>query len=120
MAAPEGELEPLTPPQQWRVERLKAQIAIAAVIARAGFADSARHVLLRSRGTAEIDPTRDLPYMEAFVRALLGDKAEAIQLLKQYVAANPERRADLSTDSGWWFRDLRGDPRFQELAGKSR
>jgi hypothetical protein len=96
------------------------QIAVAAVIKRAGFADSARRVLARSRGAPDIDPSRDLSYNEAFVRTLLGDKAEAIRLLKQYVAANPERRADLATDDTWWFRDLRNDPRYQELAGTNR
>jgi serine/threonine-protein kinase len=115
-----GELEPVTPPQQWRYERLKAQIAIAGVIARAGLADSARRVLLRSRATPDIDPSRELPYNEAFVRTLLGDKDEAIQLLKQYVAANPERRPELAQDYTWWFRNLRSDPRYQALAGPSR
>jgi tetratricopeptide (TPR) repeat protein len=115
-----GELQQLTPPQQWRFERLYAQITVAGVIARAGFADSARHVLLRSRGTPDIDPRRDLPYYEAFVRWLLGEKGEAIRLLKQYVAAYPERRVDLARDQSWWFRDLRTDPRYQELAGTSR
>jgi eukaryotic-like serine/threonine-protein kinase len=115
-----GELQQVTPPQQWSFERLKAQMIIAAVIARAGFADSARHVLLRSRGAPDIDPRRDLPYYEAFVRWLLGDTGEAIRLLKQYVAAYPERRADLARDQSWWFRDLRSDPRYEELAGTSR
>ena len=115
-----GELQQVTPPQQWRFERLKAQMVIAAVIARAGFADSARHVLVRSRGAPDSDPRRDLPYNEAFVRWLLGDKGEAIRLLKEYVAAYPERRADLARDQSWWFRDLRTDPRYQELAGTSR
>ena len=39
----------------------------------------------------------------------------AVRLLKQYVAANPDRRADLGDESGWWFRGLLDYPQFQEL-----
>jgi serine/threonine-protein kinase len=114
------ELQSVTPPQKWEFERLRTQIAVAAVIARAGLPDSARHVLSRSRGNPDIDPHRDLPYNEAFVRTLLGDKTEAIQLLKMYVATSPERRAELANETGWWFRELESDPRYQELAGTKR
>jgi hypothetical protein len=115
-----SELQSVTPPQEWEFERLRAQIAVAAVIARAGFPDSVRHVLARSRSGPDIDPHGDLLHHEAFVRVLLGDKAEAIRLLKMYVAASPERRAELANDTGWWFRELRSDPRYQELAGTKR
>jgi serine/threonine-protein kinase len=113
-----GDLEKVTPRYNWQFERLKAQIQVAAVLARAGLKDSARHLLLKSRGTPEIDPTYDLVYLEAFVRTLLGDKDEALRLLKQRIAARPEKR-DLASEF-WWFRDLANDPRYRELAGKAR
>jgi hypothetical protein len=90
---------------------------VAATIARAGLADSSRHVAQRSRGRPEIDPTRDLLYAEAFVRTLLGDRAEAIKALKAYLAANPEKRATFVDDPSWWFRSLQDDPRYRELVG---
>ena len=88
---------------------------VAGALARAGLADSARHVLERSRGNPEIDPSRDLIIDEAVVRTILGDKAEAIRLLKDYLVANPDHRAGMATTQSWWWRDLKSDPRYQEL-----
>jgi serine/threonine-protein kinase len=112
-----GELERLTPAPEWAYEKLESQITVAGVLARAGFADSARRLLARSRAGSDLDPTGDLRYYEAFVRTLLGERDDALRLLKEYVATNPERRADLAKDYQWWFRDLRSDPRYRELAG---
>jgi serine/threonine-protein kinase len=111
------QLAKVTPPDIWPFEKLKAQMLVAAVITRAGLPDSARGLLLRSRGNRDIDPGRDLLYNEAFVRTMLGDRDEAIRLLKEYISAQPERRADLSTSYEWWFRDLQSDPRYRELVG---
>jgi hypothetical protein len=95
---------------------------VAAVIARASqqqpaLADSARHVAKRSEGNPEIDPTRDLALRGAFVYSLLGDKDDAIRLLKQYLAVNPGKAEGLRDDAGWWFRSLEGDPRFRQAVG---
>jgi tetratricopeptide (TPR) repeat protein len=105
-------------PEQDRVyQRLNAHMMVAATLARAGRADSARRVAERSRGRPEIDPTRDLRYAEAFVLTLLGDKAEAISALKVYFAANPEKRAGFADDPSWWFRGLQEDARYKALVG---
>jgi serine/threonine-protein kinase len=113
-------LDKLTPATDRAFESRKARLAVAAVLARKSvsenvLADSARHVAERARGDTEVDPTRDLAYIEAFVRTLLNDREEAVRLLKQYVSANPDRRADLADESGWWFRGLLDYPPFQEL-----
>ena len=107
-------------PATWPFEKLKGQMVVAAVLGRAGLRDSARSVLLRSRGNRDIDPAHDLLYNEAFARTLLGDRDEAIRLLTAFIAARPERRADLATEYEWWFRDLHDDPRFKELVKTSR
>src|SRR5437870_1536723 len=112
-----GQLGDLTPPPRWEFGRLKAQMAVAAVLARDRSVDSSRRVLARSRASPQLDPAQELLYLEAFVRTLLGDRDDALQLLKRYVAANPERRVDLAKDSQWWFRELRNDPRYRQLAG---
>jgi hypothetical protein len=88
------------------------------VIARAGLKDSSRHVLERTRSatTPAADPAQELLAIEAMQRTLLGDRDEAIALLKRYSAANPghfERGKDIS----WWWRDLKDDPRFKTLVG---
>jgi serine/threonine-protein kinase len=96
-------------------ETLKARMAVAAVLARMRLTDSAARVASGARGNSDVDPTRDLAYIEAFVRTLLDDKPGAIKALKVYLAANPDRRATLSDDPGWWFRPLQDDSAFQDL-----
>jgi len=81
------ELVGLRPPQEVEFSRRWAGMAVAAVLAREGMADSARAVTYRSQGDASVDPTRDLVYVEAFVRTLLGDNEEAIDLLAKFMAA---------------------------------
>ena len=112
------ELRDLTPERQWQFDGPKAQILVAGALARAGLGDSARHVLARSRVDPEIDRERELASYQAFVRLLLGDRDQALELLKQYVAANPEHRVGFATSYHWWWRELRDDPRFRELVGK--
>ena len=34
-----------------------------------------------------------------------------------FLAANPDRRAGLAADPGWWFRDLENDAGFKQLVG---
>jgi serine/threonine-protein kinase len=109
--APQGERE---------YQRLNANMIVAATIARAGLADSARRVAQRSRGRPEIDPTRDLLYAEAFVRTLLGDRDEAIKALKVYSAANSGKSGASGESTNWWFRGLQDDPRYQELFGTTQ
>ena len=104
--------------------KLEADLYVAAVIARASqtqpsLADSARHVAQRSEGSAEIDATRDLALRGAFVYNQLGDRSEAIRLLKLYLAVNPQRRQAFAQDPGWWFRNIGNDPEFRRLVGSS-
>ena len=76
---------------------------LGGTIARAGLADSARSVLLRARdmGNPEIDATQELLHIEAYMRSLLGDNDEAIDLLKRYVAANPDHDFAHTASTGW-------------------
>jgi hypothetical protein len=106
--APEGEREFRT---------LSAQMAVAAVLARANLSDSARRVVERSRGSAEIDPSRDLMEEEAFVQTLLGDNQAAFRALKTYWTANPTHQKDLAQDAGWKFEALRADPAWTKTVG---
>jgi len=115
----------LVPPGARTLERPVEDMLVAAVIARASqqqpnLADSARRVAKRSEGTPEIDPTRDLALRGAFVYTLLGDKDDAIRLLKQYLAVNPGKAEGLRDDAGWWFRSLEGDPRFRQAVGSKQ
>lgn len=101
-------------PQQ-EIHRAKARIYMGGVLARAGLPDSADAVLRRGRAEfrPEMDPRRELYLAEAAFRAnLLGDVDGAIDLLKQFAAANP----DFGFEHHWWWRDVRRHPRYSELA----
>ena len=111
------QLDTLAPNTRRAYQWIEGQILVGGVLARAGLADSARSVLLRARSlaTARIDPSRDLASLEAYVRTVLGDHDEAIDLFKSYVAANPEHRFVAGAPVAWWWRELRDHPRFREL-----
>jgi serine/threonine-protein kinase len=109
----------LAPASQAAYDRLYQNMWAAAVLARAGLGDSARHVVERSKGNPDLDPTGDLSFVGSFVYALLGDKAHALDLLKVYFTASPGRRAVYRDDAGWWYRDLENDPGFRQLVGST-
>jgi len=115
----------LYPPASRPAERLVHDMLVAAVIAMASkqqpaLADSARHVARRSEGTVELHKTRDPAFYGARVYTILGDKADAVRLLKEYLAANPGKDQGLRADAGWWFKDLENDPGFRRAIGATR
>lgn len=99
-------------------EQLRAEIAAGGVLAQAGMADSARSVWNRARrkATADVDPSRWLPALEAYMRTLVDDHDQAVDLLGRYVAVNP----GANWEDNWWWRELRSHPEFQELAQHDR
>jgi TolB-like protein len=111
------ELVKLTPPNLRAYNTLYGNMLVAMALVRAGLPDSARALASRSSGDATIDPTQDLAYYQAIVRAQLGDKDEAFRLLSTYVATNPQMRAGLGKDQGWIWSELRRDPRFATMFG---
>jgi hypothetical protein len=109
-----------------RAEHVKNEILVAAGIARAAqreksaaLADSARAVLQRASGaaTAELDPTRSLLLIEAYVWVLLGEKDRAVNVLYQHAAADPHAYGRTRGETSWFFRDLEDHPRYRELIG---
>jgi tetratricopeptide (TPR) repeat protein len=110
-----ADYEKAVPPQEREYYRREGQIVVAAVLARAGLPDSARRVLVRARADRTIDPRGELMGYEAFVRTLLGDKKEAVDLLQKYLTDHPEHRRGFAKINAWWWRDLQSDPRFQTL-----
>jgi TolB-like protein/tetratricopeptide (TPR) repeat protein len=97
-----------------RTRRMTAAIMrgkMAAVLARAGLADSARAVLRRARAESPAAALESLLQEEAHARLLLGDRETALDALGSYLDANPDERAYAAVDP--WWRDLHGDPRFE-------
>jgi hypothetical protein len=96
-----------------------ANMLAAAQIARSGLADSARHVIMAARADRSIDPSRELLGLEALVRVRLGERREALQLIKQFLTEFPLHRAGLTRNT-WWWKDLKDDPEFKALVGTNR
>ncbi len=113
----------LAPEAKRQYEAHRVMIIAAAVLVRAGLADSARRVLLAARAGADVDPGLDLPYLEAYVRTLLGDDAEAVALLRRIMAGGTEASKGLGQEewaAHWWWRRLQSRPDFQALVRASR
>jgi hypothetical protein len=51
---------------------------------------------------------------EAYMRTLAGEPDRAIDLLKEFTAANPSHDFSLLLGN-WWWRSLRDNPRWREL-----
>jgi hypothetical protein len=102
----------LSPPGMRPLNKLKGQMRLGIALARAGLADSARHVMERSRGDAEVDGGRELAQLEAVGRMILGDKDEAFKQLSVWLASNPQQLGAMDQDDSWEFKELRADPRF--------
>jgi serine/threonine-protein kinase len=95
--------------------RLEMNMLAAVVLARAGLGDSARRVIERSKGDAQIDPVRDVTLLGAFAYVELGDLRAAIEMLKVYFSANPTARSSYAADPGWQFKPLAENPEFRSL-----
>ncbi len=106
-----------SPKPQQAMKRLEGDLIVAAVLARAGLADSARRLVQRSHGDADTDPKRDLMLRAAFVYTILADTAAAVDALTVYFSRNDERRAAYANDPGWWFKPIALSPAYQKLVG---
>jgi len=110
----------LTPEKSRDYAKKMGDILVAGALARASLPDSARHVLLRARATPSEDPSRELEGNEAVIRVMLGDQDEAIRLIADYLTVNPGHRRGFATRTGWWWRDLQGNPKFKALLAGAR
>jgi serine/threonine-protein kinase len=114
-----GDYVKASPPNLQKFDALKGKMIAAVGLIRAGLPDSARAVVAAARGNPQIDPGGELVYLEAIVRAQLGDKDDAIRLLTRFLAANPQQRAFAGHDESWWLDSIRDDPRYKALVGSA-
>ncbi|HKO17064.1 MAG TPA: protein kinase [Gemmatimonadaceae bacterium] len=110
-----AELQQRTPASEWATEGRSYQMLVAVPIAKAGLRDSANRVIERARAGRDVDPRDELVGQEAIVRALIGDRTEALRLLRVYLTSHPEHREGLMTANTWWWRSLQDDPRFKRM-----
>jgi len=102
----------LLSPHRREANRPRVMMDVAAVLARAGLADSARAVIRQARAIApQASPSLDV--REAMARLRLGETDEVLRLLGAYLEARPDRKAYIAKD--WWWKPLHGHPGFQAL-----
>lgn len=111
-----------SPPALREVNRLRGQLYVAMGLARAGQADSARAVAMRSRADPFLDPLRETLLMEAIVQHWAGFAPDAVESLGAYLAANPAeaeryRRQAQRLDLPWYHAGLAEEPGFRTLIG---
>jgi len=99
--------------------RQKGLILASIALIRAGLPDSARAVGGKVKANESLDPAGDLLYLEAIMRAQLGEKERAISLLGRFLSAHPQQRAFSSADESWWFDAIKDDPKYKALVGGS-
>lgn len=105
----------VAPPGHRDYLRIKGQILVAGALGRAELTDSAEAVLARSRPSPDLDPEMELMGLEALIRLHMGQKEEALDLLKTYLTANPNHRDGWQWTAHWWWRPLQQEPEFRAL-----
>jgi len=91
------------------------RLYVAAVLARSGLSDSARAVYRATQGVLRASrQEEDFLINEAYVLTMLGEQNAALALLER--AAGAARSLPVEIARLPWFRSLRGNPRFQQLA----
>jgi serine/threonine-protein kinase len=115
-------LHAVTPPAQWPYESRSGQLLVGGVLAKAGLADSAKHVLARAHPTPEMDPDGELLGREGVMRLFLHDYDGAFAVFGTYFAAHPDHLKGLVTNTSPWWRDpkVQNDPRFKALIAGAR
>jgi serine/threonine-protein kinase len=102
-----------SPPQEREQIAIIAQTWVAAVLARAGRADSAAALVERSRAAAAGGLKPWIDYYAANVYLLLGRRERSLELIGAFLEAIPQRKTYVASD--WMFQELWDDPRFQAL-----
>jgi TolB-like protein len=112
-----AQLDSLAPAPRKAFERVRGEMAVGGVLARANQPDSARAVLLRARSkfNTQIDPAYDLYWFEAAMRLMMGERDVAFDLLKQAVAAVPDEAFPRGKPFDWLYRDLQNHPNAEVL-----
>ncbi|MDP2482458.1 MAG: hypothetical protein Q8W45_04165, partial [Candidatus Palauibacterales bacterium] len=96
-------------------ERHLGKLLVAGVLMREGMRDSAAVVFASGQGSPEIDPLQELVMQEAAIRAVTGDPDRAVELLRVYLAADPNASFNSGSGLHWWWRNLAGRQDFQAL-----
>jgi tetratricopeptide (TPR) repeat protein len=132
-----GEFVDLAPTQVRQLSEKQGLMYVAWALARANLPDSAHAVAVRGRAGPDIDPLRDVAYMEVMLRTWLAlaykDKGQedraneqydhAVEQLGLFLAANPVFLEGFRSDASrgridkWFLEGLVNQPGFRALVG---
>lgn len=112
------EIVALSPRQSTDVNRSVGLAWQSAVLARAGQGDSARAVLGRARDAASENLKPWIDYYGANTLLQLDDRRGALDLLQQFLRANPGRKTYLASD--WMIEPLWDDPAFERMVDTTK
>jgi TolB-like protein len=112
-------LESLSPEHLRPYKQRLGAVLVGGVLLQAGQRDSAVAVFERARADDTIDPVQDLLQYEAAMRATNGDPDGAVEVLRRWVAANPQATFGTRGTLHWWWRELRDRPDFQALLDRT-
>jgi TolB-like protein/tRNA A-37 threonylcarbamoyl transferase component Bud32 len=107
------DVQHVEPAQERTWAEPRAHMMASWVIARAGLADSADHVIRAARAAGPDDP--ELLYLEALARIQLNQPDSAVQLLAKRLQGAPDLRPLVRRDVQ--LRALSNNPAFQRLVG---
>ena len=110
LAAAEREVSRLDTIAMLDAGRAYREMQVVAILARAGYADSARSLM---RTVQDRYPNEQLGLPVASVYVLLGQRDSALNTLTVLLRANPTWREYVGNH--YWFRTLQHDPRFLAL-----
>jgi len=105
----------LSPAATSEFNERRCRMFVAMALVRADLPDSARAVARRARAGTDVDPIRELAWLESIVLTWLGDYDAALERLALYLAANPGQVRAFARDDTWWLEDLRGQPGYARL-----
>ena len=109
------DVQHVEPAQERTWAEPRAHMMASWVVARAGLADSADHVIRAARAAGPDDP--ELLYLEALARIQLNQPDSAVQLLAKRLQGAPDLRPLVRRDVQ--LRALSNNPAFQRLVGSA-
>jgi serine/threonine-protein kinase len=98
--------------------RGESRVVLGGIVGRAGDTAQARQILEeaeRFSRTSGVDDEQELIGLVALMYAQYGDIDRSVDLLKVYVAANPQHGFVEAQGDVWWWRDVVGHPRWREV-----
>lgn len=105
----------IAPEEHHPIDARQGYLVVGGILRQAGLPDSAEVVFSRGRASEQVDPELFLLGEEAKIRSATGDLDTAADLMRRYLAANPDHSFEVGGQLHWMWRPLREHPEFESL-----